>query len=313
MTTDRYPDRAQIRLGYALASEEHSPMTLVKNAVAAERCGFDFAMISDHFHPWTRRQGQSPFVWSVLGAIAASTSRLQVGTGVTCPLVRIHPAIVAQASATIAAMMPGRFFLGVGTGENLNEHILGSKWPAADVRREMLDEAVAIIRELWTGEEVSYRGRYYTIENATIHSLPETPPPLLVAASGELAAQLAGEIGDGFISTAPDDSLVNAFLNSYRDAHTEAGGGGDKSSVPRYGQVTVCWAEDEEAARKAALEWWPTSALHGELSVELPLPAHFEQATMDVTEEQIAEAITCGPVPKRHLEASDAFAAGGLD
>lgn len=308
MSTSHKASSSRVRIGYALSSEEHPPRMLVENACEAEEAGFEFALISDHFHPWTERQGQSSFVWSVLGAIATSTSRLEVGTGVSCPTVRIHPAIVAQASATVAAMMPGRFFLGVGTGENLNEHVHGDRWPASDVRREMLEEAVGVIRELWTGDEISHRGRYYTVENATLYTTPESPPPLMVAASGELAASLAGRIGDGFISTAPDSSLVDAFLNA-RDKD----GDGDHASVPRYGMLTVCWAADEAQARKTALEWWPNAALHGELSVELPLPAHFEQATVDVTEELIGEAIICGPDIQRHLDAIESFADAGFD
>ncbi len=295
-----------VRLGYALSSEEHRPLDLVTYAERAEETGFEFALISDHYHPWTSRQGQASFVWSVLGAMATKTSTLRIGTGVTCPSVRTHPAVVAQASATVAAMMPGRFFLGVGTGENLNEHILGDKWPAVDVRREMLEEAIEIIRELWHGEEVSHRGRHYTVENATLYTRPDEPPPLMVAASGEEAAELAGRTGDGFISTAPVAALVDTFAQARAAA-------GQVEGAPRYGQLTVCWAADEAAARSTALEWWPNSALHGELSVELPLPAHYEQATVDVTEEMIARSVVCGPDPARHLEAIDEFAEAGFD
>src|SRR3989440_208261 len=161
-----------LSLGYKLSSEEQSPLDLVRQAQMAEDTGFEFALISDHYHPWTDRQGQSPFVWSVLGAIAQATRRLVVGTAVTCPTVRIHPAIVAQAAATTAALMPGRFFLGVGSGENLNEHILGDRWPPTDVRLEMLEEAVGVIRELWKGEVTNHHGAHYTVENARIYTLP---------------------------------------------------------------------------------------------------------------------------------------------
>ena len=160
-------------LGYALSSEEHAPSDLVRNARLAEEAGFEFALVSDHFHPWIDRQGHSPFVWSVLGGIATATEKLEVGTGVTCPMIRIHPAIIAQAAATTAAMMPGRFFLGVGTGENLNEHILGDKWPEHEVRSEMLEESLEIIRLLWRGEQASYRGGYYTVDEARLFTLPE--------------------------------------------------------------------------------------------------------------------------------------------
>jgi G6PDH family F420-dependent oxidoreductase len=181
----------------------------VRNARAAEEAGFSFALVSDHFHPWTDRQGHSPFVWSVIGAIAVSTERLELGTGVTCPTIGLHPAIVAQAAATAASLMPGRFFLGVGTGENLNEHILGDRWPRADERREMLAEAVEIIRGLWEGDLFSFQGRHYTVDRARIYTLPREDVPLVVAAGGQRAATLAGEIGDGLVGTAPERELVD--------------------------------------------------------------------------------------------------------
>lgn len=307
-SSDQKTSQPRVRLGYALSSEEHRPLDLVRHARLAEDAGFGYALISDHFHPWTERQGQASFVWSVLGALAVETTDLVIGTGVTCPTFRTHPAIIAQAAATVAAMMPGRFFLGVGTGENLNEHVLGQRWPASDIRREMLEEAIGVIRALWSGEEVSHRGRYYEVENATIFTRPETPPRLLVAASGELAADLAGREGDGLISTSPDADLVATF----RAARSGAGPAG-ADEAPRYGMLTVCWAPDEAEARRTALEWWPNSALRGELSVELPLPAHFEQATRDVTEERIAEAIVCGPDPEAHARAIGEFADAGFD
>ena len=247
-----------MELGYAISSEEHRPLDLVDNAVRAEEAGFGFALISDHFHPWTDRQGQSPFVWGVLGGIAAKTERLVVGTGVTCPILRLHPAIVAQAAATAAAMLPGRFFLGVGTGENLNEHVLGQRWPATHVRREMLEEAIGLMRLLWEGRLESHRGRHFTLENARIYTLPDEPIDVLVAAGGVEAAELAGRIGDGLIGTAPEEAIVDAFA--------DAGGAGK----PRYAQATVCWAEREKDARRTALEWWPNAALRGPLSQELP-------------------------------------------
>src|SRR6185436_3093586 len=200
-----------IELGYWISSEEHSPNDLVYSAQRAEEMGFRFALISDHFHPWSDRQGHSPFVWSVIGAIAHATQHLRLGTAVTCPTTRLHPAIIAQASATAATMMPGRFFLGVGTGENLNEHILGQRWPPSDVRRDMLAEAVEVIRLLWGGGEQSHHGKYYTVENARLYTLPDEPPPLFIAASGKNSAQLAGHLGDGLIAVAPLRELVESF------------------------------------------------------------------------------------------------------
>jgi G6PDH family F420-dependent oxidoreductase len=194
-------------LGYKLSSEERTATQLVEDAALAEEAGFEFATISDHFHPWLDAQGQSPFVWGVLGGIAHATDRIQVGTGVTCPTVRMHPVIVAQAAATAATMMPGRFFLGVGTGENLNEHILGGPWSHAGRRRRMLEDAVDLIRELWSGELVSREGGTFEVDTARLYSIPDESPPIYVAAAGPVAAELAGRIGDGLISVAPNEEV----------------------------------------------------------------------------------------------------------
>ena len=203
-----------MQLGYAISSEEHAPLDLVENAVRAEAAGFELALISDHFHPWIDRQGHSPFVWSVIGAIAARTERLRLGTGVTCPTIRIHPAIVAQAAATAAALLPGRFFLGVGTGENLNEHVLGDRWPPADLRRDLLEEAVAVMRELWQGEVTTHRGTHYTVEGARLYTLPEEPIEVMIAAGAADTAELAGRIGDGFVGTAPERELLPHYATA---------------------------------------------------------------------------------------------------
>jgi coenzyme F420-dependent glucose-6-phosphate dehydrogenase len=288
-------------IGYALSSEEHSPNDLVRNAQRAEEIGFSFALISDHFHPWIDRQGHSPFVWSVIGGIAHATQRLRLGTGVTCPTIRIHPAIIAQAAATAAAMMPGRFFLGLGTGENLNEHILGDRWPSHDIRLEMLEEAVEVIRLLWQGGVQSYWGFHYTVENARLYTLPDELPPIMIAAGGPTAAEAAGQLGDGLISTAPDKELVKEF---------EAAGGAGK---PHYGQLTVCWAQGEAQAKRTAYEIWPNAGLKGELSQELPNPAHFEQAAKMINEEAVAQEVICGPDPERHVEGIKKFIDAGYD
>jgi coenzyme F420-dependent glucose-6-phosphate dehydrogenase len=290
-----------VRLGYTLSAEEHSPSQLVETARAAEAAGFEFALVSDHFHPWLDQQGESPFVWSVVGAVARATERLVLGTGVTCPTMRLHPAIVAQAAATSAALMPGRFFLGVGTGENLNEHVLGDRWPSADDRLEMLEEAIEVIRELWTGKLVNHRGRHYTVDRARVYTLPDELPPLAIAAAAPKAADLAGRLGDALISVAPDEEIVERF--------DRAGGEGK----PRYGQLHVCWAESEEDGVRTAHKLWPNAALAGELGQELPLPRHFRQATSMLTEDQVADAVVCGPDPQRHRDAIDAFARAGFD
>ena len=287
-------------IGYALSSEEHPPLDLVRHARLAEEAGFTFGLISDHFHPWISRQGNSPFVWGVLGAIAGGTETMRFGTGVTCPTTRIHPAIIAHAAATAAELMPGRFFLGVGTGENLNEHVLGHGWPEWDVRAAMLEEAVQVIRELWKGDIVSHYGEHYTVENARLYTVPQTPPEIYVAGSGERAAEMAGRIGDGFIGTGPKAELIDAF---------KRGGG----RGPRYGMVTLCWGKTEAAARKTAHEWWPTVAIPGESTQELPNPAHFEQLAEIVTEDMVAKEIPCGPDPEPIIASIRKYIDAGYD
>jgi coenzyme F420-dependent glucose-6-phosphate dehydrogenase len=290
-----------LELGFSISSEEHPATELVRQAKAAEAAGFSFALISDHFHPWTHKQGNSPFVWSVLGAIAASTDSIKVGTAVTCPTVRIHPGIIAHAAATVAAMMPGRFMLGVGTGENLNEHIFGARWPAPGVRIEMLEEAIEVIQQLWRGGWQNHAGKHYMVENARIFSLPEQPPSILVAASSERSARLAGRLAQGLICTSPNRKTIEAF--------EDAGGRGK----PRYGQLTVCWARNEEEARRTALEIWPNAAITGQATTELPLPLHFEQLARLVKKEDIEGSVVCGPRADRHIEAIREFERAGFD
>jgi G6PDH family F420-dependent oxidoreductase len=265
-----------VEFGYALSSEEHPPSRLVEMASQAEEAGFSFALISDHYHPWIDLQGQSGFVWAVIGGIAASTRSLRLGTGVTCPTIRIHPAIIAQAAATAAQMMAGRFFLGLGSGENLNEHVFGDKWPPVATRQGMLVEAIEIMRELWQGKLTSFEGQYYTVENARIYSLPEEPPPIYVAASGPEAARIAGKVADGLIGTSLDEELLKEFQSTGNDG-------------PRYGQLTVCWAPGVEEGRRTAHKWWPTAALNGTFPLDLALPAYFEEAAANVREEDIAK------------------------
>ena len=290
-----------VAVGYALSSEERTPRELVEAARLAEQAGFEFALVSDHFHPWLDEQGESPFVWSVLGAIAEATERIVVGTGVTCPTTRIHPAIVAQAAATTACLMPGRFFLGVGSGENLNEHILGDRWPSAEERLERLEEAVGVIRELWQGGLVSHRGKHYTVDRARLYTVPDEPPPVAFAAAAEHAAELAGRLGDALIATAPDPELVKAF--------DRAGGRGK----PKYGQFHVCVAASREQAVETAYRCWPNGALGGELGQELPLPRYFRQATEPLTREQVAAQVVCGNDPGAHREKIAEFEDAGFD
>ncbi len=289
------------KIGYFLSSEEHGAKALVDQAVSAERAGFEALWISDHYHPWNDEQGQSAFVWSVLGAIAQATERIPVYTAVTCPTVRIHPAVVAQAAATAAVLLDGRFGLGVGTGEALNEHIFGDAWPETDVRLEMLEEAIELMRRLWEGASTSHRGKHYTVENARIYTLPEAPPPILVSGFGPKSIELAGRIGDGYMSTMPDAEMVQQF---------RAAGGGDK---PTHAGLKVCWGEDEASALKTAYRLWPNSGLPGELSQVLPTPRHFEQASSLVTEEMIGESVVCGPDLERHVEAVQQYVDAGYD
>jgi coenzyme F420-dependent glucose-6-phosphate dehydrogenase len=279
-----------MELGIALSSEEQSPVELVRTAGEAEKAGLRFGLISDHFHPWVDAQGHSGFVWSVLGAIGQSTSEFRIGTGVTCPLMRIHPAIIAHAAATVACLMPGRFFLGVGTGENLNEHVTGAKWPAPDERLDMLEEAVGVMRQLWQGGYQTHRGKHYTVEKARIFDLPEEPVEIAVAAMQPQAAELAGTIGDALVNVAPQQEIVKKF--------EEAGGNGK----PKYGQVTVCWAKSKDEAKKTAFENWPNILVEGPASQELPLPEHFEQLVEDREPDDLDGTLPLGPDSDEYLE-----------
>lgn len=282
-------------VGFSLSSELHRPGELVNLAQRVETHGFDFALISDHYHPWVSAQGQAPFVWSVLGAIAQATDRLRIGTGVTCPLIRTHPAVIAHAAATTADMFDGRFFLGLGAGENLNEHILGDRWPAPAERHEMLAEAIEIIRQLWRGEQVSYDGGYYQVDEARLFTLPEKAPDILLAASGSDSAELAAEIADGLVGVAPDEDMLGAF---------DAAANGAR---PKYGQVSLAWAESEAEARQTLTELWPQSGLGGNLKWETKTPELFEDGVEPLTEDQIVGKTPCGPDPQAHLEAIRAF------
>jgi len=285
--------------GFALSSELHRPNELVEYAAYAEEVGFDYLTISDHYHPWISEQGESPFVWGTLGGVAREIESIPVATGVTCPIMRIHPAIVAQAGATAATMLPGEFSLGVGTGEALNEHVLGDKWPEHEVRLEMLEEAVEVIRKLWSGENVSHHGKHYDVENAKVFTLPDETPDIPVSAYGERAAHSAAEIGDGLVSVGPQEDIAEAY--------EDAGGEG-----PRYAQMTLSYAETEDEAVQAAYERWPNTALAGELSGILPTPKHFEQASQMVEPENIAEGSTVtDPDPDTHIENVQQFEEAG--
>ena len=289
-----------VQIGYTLSSEEFRPNELVDLAVQAEELGFDFASISDHFHPWMDSQGHSPFVWSTLGGIASRTSRIPMMTGVTPLSLHYHPTILAQAVATVADMMPGRFSFGIGTGEALNEHITGETWPPVSIRQEMLEESLEIIRELWQGNYTTVDGMYYTVHNAKLYTLPEQLPPVIVSATGPEMAAIAGEIGDALVSTSPNAEVVKAF--------NEAGGEGK----PTYGQLTICYGEDEEATKQTALDIWGYTVLGGQASQELSLPKHYQEAIESfATPDLVAESVVCGPdVQKYHDSIQEYIDAG---
>src|SRR4051794_28917694 len=286
-----------MRIGYFLSSEEFSPRELIEQAKKAEQAGFHALWISDHYHPWNDEQGHSSFVWSMIGALAQASS-LEVTTGVTCPTIRIHPAVIAQAAATSGVLHDGRFNLGVGTGEALNEHILADHWPEADVRLEMLEEAVEVIRTLWQGGQQSHYGAHYAVENARIYDLPERLPPILVSGFGPKAITLAAKIGDGFCTTSPEKEHI--------DLYRSEGGKG-----PVHAGTKVCYGKDEEQARQTALRLWPNEGLPGELAQILPTPSHFEQATQLVTPDQLE--VPMGPDLEQHAAALQEYADAGVD
>ena len=286
--------------GYFLSCEEHQPLDLVAQAVRAEQAGFAALWVSDHYHPWNDAQGSSPFVWGLLGAIAVQTRTVRCTTAVTAPIVRIHPAILAQAAATAAVLFEGRFALGVGSGEALNEHIFGTAWPTADVRLEMLEEAIEVIRALWTGKLVRHRGAHYTVDTARLYTLPERPPPLLVSGFGAKATALAARVGDGWLSTSPDAELLKA----YRDA----GGTG-----PTQGGVKVCWSADVATARQHLHRLWAHTAIPGEASQLLPSPAHFEQLGAVVTEDMAVSGKAVGNRVEDFVDAVRPYVEAGFD
>jgi G6PDH family F420-dependent oxidoreductase len=288
-----------MRFGYFLSCEEYSPAQLVEQAVAAEKAGFDALWISDHFHPWNDEQGESPFVWGMIGALSQACS-LPVTTAVTCPTTRIHPAVVAQAAATAAVQLGGRFTLGVGTGEALNEHVLGDPWPSTDVRLEMLEEAVEVMRRLWTGEVVTRRGEHYVVDQARIYTRPDQPVPVYVSAFGPKALDVAARIGDGFINTTDDPDLVREFKD-------KSGG------KPCQGGVKVAWADTEDEGIDHAHRLWANSGLPGELSQVLPSPQHFEQASQLVTRESTAESVVAGKDVDQHADQLQSYVNAGYD
>jgi G6PDH family F420-dependent oxidoreductase len=289
-----------MKIGFKLFAENFGPQEMVRQAVRAEEAGFDFVEISDHYHPWLYSHGHSSFAWSVLPVIAARTERIEIGTGVTCPTMRYHPAIVAQASATTALLSDGRHFLGIGSGERLNEHVIGRDWPGIATRHRMLREALQIIRELWTGGYHSFEGRYLTLEDARVFDLPETPPRLIVAAGGEEAATIAAELGDGLFATEARPALTTAY--------TRAGGNG-----PRYIEVPLAVGADSSTALQHARDSFRFSAGGWKVMSELPNPINFEAASETVTPQDMGQVMSAGSDPEVHVAQVRSFAEAGFD
>jgi G6PDH family F420-dependent oxidoreductase len=290
-----------MRIGYFLSSEEWGPVDLTRQAVKAQEAGFEGLWISDHYHPWNDEQGHSPFVWTTIGAISQAAPEMHVTTAVTCPTIRIHPAVIAQAAATAAVITEGKFTLGVGTGEALNEHIFGDRWPGADERLEMLEEAVDVIRTLWQGGVHDHRGRHYRVDHCRVYDLPDSPPKIVVSGFGDKAVSLAAKIGDGFCTVGPDADAVRKFREESSDGKVVQGG------------LKVCWGEDAAEARKTVHRLWANEGLPGELAQILPTPAHFEQASELVTEELATADVPCGPDVDAHVEAIEAYREAGFD
>lgn len=289
-----------MRLGYKLMSEEHAADALVDNAIAAEKAGFSFAAISDHFSPWIEEQGHSPYAWAVLGAIARAAPRLGLMTAVTCPTFRYHPAIVAQSAATIAALSPAGFTLGLGSGERLNEHVVGISWPGIRERQERFSEAVRIIQSLLAGETTTTAGRHFRVDKARLFDVPAKKPPVILAAGGPVAARLAGELGDGMIATEPRKDLVEAYLAA----------GGQKDMC--FAEVAMCFAESEDAAKQTAHTYFRWSLTGWPVQAELPDTKGFAAASAHITPAQVGEKITCGPSAQKHADAIRTYIDAGF-
>lgn len=294
------------RFGYTLMTEQSGPRELVKYAVAAETAGFDFEVSSDHYSPWLTEQGHAPYAWTTLGAVAHATERVDLMTYVTCPTLRYHPAVVAQKAATLQILAEGRFTLGLGSGENLNEHVVGAGWPAIGQRQEMLVEAVEIIRALHTGELVDYRGSHFDVESARIWDLPEEGVDIGVAVAGERGMEALAPLADHLIATEPRADLIEGW-NAVDGAPT-IGSGGTRA----VGQIPICWGPDEEAATKLAHEQFRWFAGGWKVNSDLPTPAGFSGATQFVRPEDVADAIPCGPDLDKIVESVSAFWEAGF-
>lgn len=290
-----------LKIGYKLMTEEHGPKALVENAVRAEKAGFDFVSISDHFHPWLESQGHSPFAWSVLGAIAHATDRIGIATGLTCPILRYHPAIIAQAAATLAIMSDNRFTLAVGAGERLNEHVTGARWPSVPERHEMLGEAIDIFRLLWEGGVHSWKGPHFVVDHAQLYDLPTKPIPVVVGVSGPASVALAAEKGDGIMTTAPDGDLVS----DYKKEANKPG--------PRYAEAVIAYASSRDEGLKIAHDRFRFSAFDWSVNSEVPSVQGFEAASQYVHPEDLASKISSGPDVQAHIELIAQYVDAGFD
>ncbi|MGB0100236.1 MAG: TIGR03557 family F420-dependent LLM class oxidoreductase [Nocardioides sp.] len=293
------------RFGYTLMTEQSGPRELVRYAQAAEDVGFDFEVMSDHFSPWLTEQGHAPYAWTVLGAVAQATSRVGLMTYVTCPTLRYHPAVVAQKAATLQLLAEGRFTLGLGSGENLNEHVVGEGWPAIQDRQAMLAEAVEIIRALHTGELVDHRGEYYQVDSARIWDLPEEGVELALAVAGERAIDVFAPIGDHLIGVEPKASLIEDW--NAADGAPMIGEG-----ARAIGQIPICWDPDPDAAVRRAHEQFRWFSGGWAVNADLPTPAGFAGATQFVRAEDVADAIVCGPDLDKVAEAVAAYVEAGF-
>lgn len=287
------------KFGYKLMTEEHGAKALVENAVRAEAAGFDFVSISDHFHPWLDEQGHSPFAWSVLGAIAQATTTIGITTGLTCPIIRYHPAIIAQAAATAALLSDNRFTLAVGAGERLNEHVTGARWPSVPERHAMLGEAIDIFRLLWSGGVHTHRGEHFIVDHARLYDLPDKPISVVLGVSGKASIALAVDKADGIMTTQPEAALVEGFRA--------------KKTGPTYAEVALAFAPTREEGRKLAHERFRFSAFDWSVNSELPTPSGFEAVTKYVKPEDLAETIPAGPDPEVHLRAIRKYVDAGFD
>ncbi|HSX28183.1 MAG TPA: TIGR03557 family F420-dependent LLM class oxidoreductase [Candidatus Saccharimonadales bacterium] len=288
------------QFGYTLYCEGNAPGHLVAQAVQAEEAGFDFVVISDHYHPWLPEQTHAGFAWSILGAIAQATSRIKLATMVTCPIVRYHPAIVAQMAATIAVLSKGRFTLGLGAGERLNEHVVGKSWPAVHIRHQMLQEAITICKLLWQGGFTSYQGKYFQLEDAQVFDLPEQPIPYFIGAGGKKAATLAADCKGGLCMTEPDASLVGTFTSHQGDPENT------------WGQIVLSWDQDEAAALQTAYKQFRFAAGGWKVQAELPNPVNFAAATKNVRPKDLVESIPCGPDIAQHVKCIQKFIKSGV-